>query len=306
MSVVVPAYNEEERMGGMLEEAVEFLQAEYGVPPGAEAQLKAQAYQPGKGGSKKANGSAGGRKRELRGWEIIIVSDGSRDRTVDVALKFARDHQIESNQAAIRGPWSPLKDKHATYIPQGAIRVVALEENRGKGGAVTHGLRHARGQYVVFADADGATKFDDLEHLVKAARKAADSRGRAMAIGSRAHLVGSEATVKVRLSFCHTQPRLSNHSLQTALGDAQPAHACLPPLHPDPDAAGDEPDRGHAVRLQALHARGAAGHCAVHAHGGLDLRRGDADAERERGHPHGRGARRLEGGAREQAERHQR
>ena len=30
MTVVVPAYNEEERMGGMLEEAVEYLQSQYG------------------------------------------------------------------------------------------------------------------------------------------------------------------------------------------------------------------------------------------------------------------------------------
>ena len=74
---------------------------------------------------------------------------------------------------------------------------MALEQNRGKGGAVTHGMRHVRGQYTVFADADGASKFDDLAALVLACRSVEDFEGRGVAIGSRAHLVGSEAVVKV-------------------------------------------------------------------------------------------------------------
>jgi hypothetical protein len=61
-------------------------------------------------------------------------------------------------------------------------------------------MRHARGQYVVFADADGASRFSDLGKLVEGCKSIQDAAGRGVAIGSRAHLVGSEAVVKVRLS----------------------------------------------------------------------------------------------------------
>lgn len=74
--------------------------------------------------------------------------------------------------------------------------MVSLSPNRGKGGAVTHGMRHARGQYVVFADADGASDIADLGKLVSACQAAEDGRGRGVAVGSRAHLVGSDAVVK--------------------------------------------------------------------------------------------------------------
>jgi dolichyl-phosphate beta-glucosyltransferase len=74
--------------------------------------------------------------------------------------------------------------------------MITLDQNRGKGGAVTHGMRHARGRYVLFADADGASKFSDLGKLLTACQDAEDKKGRAVAVGSRAHLVGSEAVVK--------------------------------------------------------------------------------------------------------------
>lgn len=45
-------------------------------------------------------------------YEVIIVSDGSRDKTVDVAHKYSK--QYGSNK----------------------VRVLALTKNRGKGGAV--------------------------------------------------------------------------------------------------------------------------------------------------------------------------
>jgi cellulose synthase/poly-beta-1,6-N-acetylglucosamine synthase-like glycosyltransferase len=36
--------------------------------------------------------------------------------------------------------------------------VLKLEKNCGKGGAVRKGMMRARGNYLLFADADGATK----------------------------------------------------------------------------------------------------------------------------------------------------
>ncbi|KAF2497598.1 hypothetical protein BU16DRAFT_457663, partial [Lophium mytilinum] len=182
MSVVVPAYNEEKRLGGMLEEAVDFLQREYGDAHST----------PEKSQSKGRNNTT---KAARRGWEILVVSDGSTDGTVDQALNFAREHQLSQYPVPVPGPRTP-HPTHSTHIPHGSIRVITLEENRGKGGAVTHGMRHVRGQYAVFADADGASRFEDLAKLVEGCQSIEDKAGRGVAIGSRAHLVGSEAVVK--------------------------------------------------------------------------------------------------------------
>ena len=202
ISVVVPAYNEEERLGGMLEEAVDFLQREYGDAHGRETEPSSPKTVNLKSGNKarsRANLN-GVEAKEKKGWEILIVSDGSTDKTVDQALNFAREHQLSQYPTPIPGPRT-LHPTHSTHIPHGSIRVVTLEENRGKGGAVTHGMRHARGQYVVFADADGASRFNDLAKLVEGCQAIEDELGRGVAIGSRAHLVGSEAVVKVSQVF---------------------------------------------------------------------------------------------------------
>ena len=177
MSLVVPAYNEEERLENMLSEAIEVLQQDYGAKNttpknGFVKQRKAAAAN----GNAIPNGSAHhDEPQQPQGWEVLIISDGSTDKTTQVALKFARTLGEE--------------DAHR-------IRVISLQQNRGKGGAVTHGLRHVRGSYAVFADADGASKFSDLHHLVTSCQQIADQDDRAVAVGSRAHLVGSEAVVK--------------------------------------------------------------------------------------------------------------
>ncbi|KAF2857282.1 glycosyltransferase family 2 protein [Piedraia hortae CBS 480.64] len=183
MSVVVPAFNEELRMSGMLEEAVEYLETHYGHRGTASKSSSDRCLQ--------ASGVQGDGRR---GWEIIVVSDGSSDRTVETALAFARSHLPAHPAPTPPGPWK--RNMQPMNIPPGAIRVVELEKNRGKGGAVTHGMRHARGSYIVFADADGASQFDDLGKLVVACERAKDSQGRAVGVGSRAHMVGTEAVVK--------------------------------------------------------------------------------------------------------------
>ena len=160
MSVVIPAYNEAERIETMLEEAIEYLDETYGRSPGA----------------RKSSGKVPGKNAEahIGGYEILVVDDGSKDNTVDVVLEFSRKHQLDD-----------------------VLRVCKLRENRGKGGAVTHGFRHVRGAYTVFADADGASKFKDLGKLVIGCDAVSDEPRRGVAVGSRAHLVGSEAVVKV-------------------------------------------------------------------------------------------------------------
>ena len=179
MSLVVPAYNEEDRLEAMLTEAVDYLEQEYGLSH-SEHSANGNLEKRSNGHVKAANGHSipTATAPRSQGWEVLIISDGSTDKTIATALQFARN----------RG--SKVAER---------IRVVALQENRGKGGAVVHGMRHIRGKYAVFADADGASKFTDLGKLVRACQEIEDSQGRGIAVGSRAHLVGSEAVVKVKI-----------------------------------------------------------------------------------------------------------
>ncbi|KAI1635593.1 family 2 glycosyltransferase [Biscogniauxia mediterranea] len=171
MSVVFPAYNEEDRILPTLEEAVEYLDATFGrsthLSPNTSRKPLSRSPSPRRPHMLNAP------REDLTGYEIIIVNDGSKDKTVDVALKFSREHGLHD-----------------------ILRVVTLEKNRGKGGGVTHGLRHVRGEYALFADADGASKFSDLAKLMEGCEEVVDGSHRGVAIGSRGHLVGSEAVVK--------------------------------------------------------------------------------------------------------------
>lgn len=183
ISIVVPAFNEENRLGVMLRETVDYLQQAYG---NASPTINSNGVLNGtKSGGKnlttarshRVNSKNKATFSEPTGWEILVVSDGSTDMTPATALDFAKDLHSEISSS---------------------IRVVTLRKNRGKGGAVTHGMRHVRGQYVLFADADGASKIEDLGKLIQACKKNQDAQGRAVAVGSRAHLEGSGAVVKVR------------------------------------------------------------------------------------------------------------
>ncbi|GAB5592478.1 dolichyl-phosphate beta-glucosyltransferase [Umbelopsis nana] len=104
-------------------------------------------------------------------YEIIIVDDGSKDNTIETALDFAK------------------KNKNVD------IRVLAQERNRGKGGAVTQGMLAARGEICLMVDADGATKFSDLDELERELGKS-EENGYGIAVGSRAHLVQTDAVVQ--------------------------------------------------------------------------------------------------------------
>ncbi|KAK3502755.1 nucleotide-diphospho-sugar transferase [Neurospora crassa] len=176
ISVVIPAYNEADRLIPTLEEMVAYLDEHFGRPaisgPGSRPTSKGTGTpKPHRNVFKDA--SAHKRQHPPSGYEILLINDGSTDRTVDVALDFSRQHNLHD-----------------------ILRIVTLEKNRGKGGGVTHGLRHVRGEYAVFADADGASRFGDLGKLIEGCEDVVDGSNRGVAIGSRAHLVGSEAVVK--------------------------------------------------------------------------------------------------------------
>ena len=112
-----------------------------------------------------------------RKTEILIVDDGSTDGTVDLALEYAKEN------------------------PKVEIRVIERKKNSGKGGVVRHGMLHSRGKRLLMVDADGASRFEDLELLWAALDRLGENNPdhAAIAIGSRAHLVKSEAVVKVLL-----------------------------------------------------------------------------------------------------------
>jgi len=118
LSIVIPSFNEELRLPVTLAQVSAYIRAS---------------------------------KRET---EVIVVDDGSTDRTADVANSFRGEIQ--------------------------RLRVVANKKNRGKGYSVRHGMLEARGRVVLFTDADLSAPIDETDKLLAAL---ADHD---VAIGSRA------------------------------------------------------------------------------------------------------------------------
>jgi len=140
ISLIVPAFNEKERLPLMLDDTLAYLK-----------------------NRKKNNASFT--------FEILVVDDGSRDDTSDVVLKYAKRESVE------------------------VVRLLKLQKNRGKGGAVKRGMLTARGGYLLMVDADGATDIADMQRLEDSIRNI-ERDGYAVAVGSRAHLVDSDVVTK--------------------------------------------------------------------------------------------------------------
>jgi len=101
LSIVVPAYNEAGRIGPSLRRALDYLH------------------------------------RRGLSYELLVVDDGSRDATVQVAAGFAAE----------------------------GVTVLRHERNRGKGGAVKTGVLASRGGRVLLSDADFSTPIEEVETL---------------------------------------------------------------------------------------------------------------------------------------------
>jgi dolichyl-phosphate beta-glucosyltransferase len=125
LSIIIPAYNEEALIPGTLD--------------GLQAYLSARP--------------------EL--FEIIVVDDGSQDKTV------------ESIQA-----WKKRNGAD--------LRLLVNQKNMGKGFAIRRGVMESRGLYVIFIDADLPYELYAIDDFLKALRSGCD-----LAIGSRV-LPGSE------------------------------------------------------------------------------------------------------------------
>ncbi len=117
LSVIIPAYNEESRLGETLDTIHSFL--------------KQQPYTS----------------------QIIVVDDGSTDRTVEIA-----------EEADIPELW-----------------IVKNERNMGKGAAIRNGIKAAEGEVVLFTDADNSSPIEEVSKLLEAINEGYD-----VAIGSRA------------------------------------------------------------------------------------------------------------------------
>ncbi|HEX3822705.1 MAG TPA: dolichyl-phosphate beta-glucosyltransferase [Candidatus Sulfotelmatobacter sp.] len=117
-SIVIPAYNEEPRLAATLNSVLAYVHA--------------QAWDA----------------------EVIVVNDGSRDRTVEIVKTFAAKDPV--------------------------LRLVENPGNRGKGYSVRNGMLNSRGRIVLFTDADLSSPIEEAPKLFNALDEGAD-----IAIGSR-------------------------------------------------------------------------------------------------------------------------
>jgi len=119
LSIIIPAYNEEARLGDSLGRIADWIDS--------------------------SNLTT----------EVLVVDDGSTDRTAAVA--------------------ESLRPRFVN------LRVIANDTNRGKGLSVRHGMLQARGRYALFTDADLSAPIDEAGKLLAAVQGDYD-----VAIGSRA------------------------------------------------------------------------------------------------------------------------
>jgi glycosyltransferase involved in cell wall biosynthesis len=109
LSIVIPAYNEETRIGASLDAILDFLSS--------------QPYPT----------------------EVIVVNDGSTDLTAEVV----RSHEQDFKAIGID------------------LRLLTNDPNRGKGYSVKRGVTEARGEIVLFTDADLSSPISEAPKLIQ-------------------------------------------------------------------------------------------------------------------------------------------
>ena len=79
-------------------------------------------------------------KRLTPKWEVLIINDGSKDRTGEIAEKIAKKYS--------------------------EVRVINHDPNRGYGAALKSGFYNSKYQWIFFTDADGQFDFQDIYKLI--------------------------------------------------------------------------------------------------------------------------------------------
>jgi dolichyl-phosphate beta-glucosyltransferase len=75
-------------------------------------------------------------------YEVLIVNDGSKDNTVEVVEDFFKKEKFDS------------------------FSVLDFKENRGKGFAVKQGMLTAKGEYILFIDADSSAPIEEFDKFM--------------------------------------------------------------------------------------------------------------------------------------------
>ncbi len=151
LSVVLPAYNEERRLPASLCSILAYLNSS-----------------------------------DRTSWEVLVVNDGSKDATAQVAAQFAAEHA--------------------------GVRVLENPGNRGKGYSVRHGMLEAEGEWILFTDSDLSAPIEELDKLMAAAR----AQNAQVVIGSRAL---DRSLIQVHQTFFReTAGRIFNLMMRAATG----------------------------------------------------------------------------------------
>lgn len=155
-SLIIPAYNEEDRLPIMLDATCKYLNE--------NRKEVATLHEKALGGGK--NGTS---PDEIQ-FEFIIVDDGSKDNTGVVVRRYSQ------------------KVKNGDVF-----KLLTMHQNCGKGGAVRTGMLHSSGQLCLMVDADAATDISDglgkvLRGIEALASSSEGDWSPAAVFGSRAHL----------------------------------------------------------------------------------------------------------------------
>ena len=134
LSVVIPAYNEEQRLPRTLETLRRYLES----------------------------------RPETS--EILVVDDGSRDSTREVVQRFAAERSDPPLDPGPPGQVSATREPAPAPCP---VRLLA-PGRQGKGGAVRSGMLAAEGDFILMTDADLCTPIEDVDLLLRALQEGGD------------------------------------------------------------------------------------------------------------------------------------